>query len=60
VSSVRVGYRLLRGEIPAPTLATGVRKYGRPRSHSADDLIGVLERIKCYGLVPEEPDLPGV
>ena len=25
---------------------------------SADDLIGVLERIKCYALVPEEPDLP--
>lgn len=58
VPSVLVAYRLLRAEIPAPTLAAGVRKYGHAGGRSVDALTMLLERVKRYAMVPEEPELP--
>lgn len=55
--SVLIGYRLLRGELPAPRLAAGVRKYGRDRGQSASELTLILEKVRRYAQVPEEAEL---
>jgi len=57
VSSVLVPYRLLRAEIPASTLAAGLRKYRGAGRRSVDDLTVLLERVRRYATVPDEPDL---
>jgi len=55
VSSVLVAYRLLRVELPAATLAAGLHKYGHTGGRNVDELTDALERVKRYGMVPEEP-----
>ena len=55
--SVLVAYRLLRNELPAARLAAGVRKYDRDRGFGVGELTLVLEKIRRYAQVPDEPEL---
>jgi len=55
--SALVAYRLLRGELPAPRLAAGVRKYDRAPGYGVTELTLILEKVRRYAQVPEEPEL---
>jgi hypothetical protein len=55
--SALIGYRVLHGELPASRLAAGVRKWGCGSPHTVEALTGILERVKCYAQVPDEPEL---
>jgi hypothetical protein len=55
--SVLVAYRLLRNELTAPRLAAGVRKYDRDRGYGVSELTLILEQVRRYAQVPEEPEL---
>jgi hypothetical protein len=55
--SVLVAYRLLRNELPAPRLAAGVRKYDRDRGYGVNELTLILEKVRRYAQVPDEPEL---
>jgi hypothetical protein len=57
--SALIGYRVLVGELPASRLAAGVRKWGCGRPHTVEALTAILERVRRYAQVPDEPELLG-
>ncbi|HEU5284288.1 MAG TPA: hypothetical protein VFU53_10775 [Burkholderiales bacterium] len=55
--SAFIGYRVLHGELTASRLAAGVRKWDCSSPHTVEALTGILERVKRYAQVPDEPEL---